>query len=218
MNRTIISAILAISVSAGYGANAPKRQHHVPERLDSIRLIRPAAAEKNHILVANIGGAIPDGPWALSVTYAASRLQLNVWTNSFTAFDPVACFADPSRQERLFGSKAKVAVLVVDDPSAPAMRGVPGRWMAVNVSGLVADGPNAQTLRDRYAKTILKGMAYASGAGATLEANCSLYYGSSTLAGMDKTGIMITPMAYFPMLEMLRRIGGDEILSPAVDE
>lgn len=218
MNKAIIWAVIAVSATAGFGANAPRQQQHVPERLDSIRLIHSSAAERNHILVVDVGEAIPSGPWALGVTYAASRLQLNVWTNSIPTFDPVACFADPGVKDRLFGEKSKVAVLIVSDPAAPLLRGVPGRWMAVNVSGLKADNPDAQTLRDRYAKMILKGMAYACGAGATLEASCSLYYGSNTLAGMDKTGIMITPMAYFPMLELLRRIGGDEILSPAVDE
>ena len=91
-------------------------------------------------------------------------------------------------------------------------------FCAANVNQLKGDSPDSQTLRDRFAKTVLKGIAYAAGSGATLESGCSLFYGSSTLEGLDKTGIMITPMAYFPMLESLRAIGDSEMLSPAMDE
>jgi hypothetical protein len=34
---------------------------------------------------------------------------------------------------------------------------------------------------------------------------------------MDNTGIMISPTTYFPMLEILRAIGGGEMLTPAMD-
>ena len=37
------------------------------------------------------------------------------------------------------------------------------------------------------------------------------------LKGMDKTGIQVSPMTYFPMLETLRGVGGTEILAPYMD-
>jgi hypothetical protein len=93
-----------------------------------------------------------------------------------------------------------------------------GSWSMVNLRGVERGNPDAATLRDRRAKMLLKGLAFACGGGATLEPKCSLYCGSFTLEGMDRTGVQISPMAYFPMLETLRAIGGAEVLSPPMGE
>lgn len=216
MNKLIMATVLTAAAAAALTSAAASK--HVPERLDNIRLVHPSAARHNHILVSDVGGAIPPDTWKLVATYAISRLQLNVWTNAVDAIDVAAYTADPSKCQKDFGDKAKICVFLLDDPKSPPFVSVPGRWCAANVHGLAADGPNAQTLRDRYAKTLLKGMAYACGSGATLEPVCSLFHGTSSLAGMDRTAIIITPMAYFPMLETLRALGGSEMLTPAMDE
>lgn len=215
-NKVTAAVVFAAVMAGAQGANAPQKQH-VPERLDKVRLIHPAAADKNHILVVNVADAIPADTWGLVSTYATSRLQLNVWTNSASTFDAAAYATDPTRGRMEFGQKAKICLFIVNSPTLAPFTGVPRLWCAANVGGLSSDGPDTQTLRDRYAKTILKGLAYACGSGATLESGCSLFYGSSSLGGMDRTGIMISPMAYFPMLEALREIGGTEMLSPAME-
>ncbi len=215
MNKLIVSSVLALSAIAAWAT--PQKQQ-VPARLDKIRLISKAAAEKNHILLVNVAGAIPDKDWCDTATYAASRLQINVWTNSVAQFDPAAYALDPAKGQRDFGAKAKVCVFLVNNPRLANVTSVPGCWSAINVCNLKRDNPDRQTLRDRYAKSILRGFAYASGAGASLEPMCSLFYGAVTLQGMDKTGIMIAPPTYFPMLEVLRTVGGNEMLSPAFDE
>lgn len=217
MNKLTIAATLIAVTSIGFGASATKKQQ-VPERLDQVRLIQPAAATKNHILVCNVANAIPAESWGLVSTYASSRLQLNVWTNSTDKIDVPALVGDPTKCQKDFGEKSKVCVFLVDDPKLPQFVTIPRHFCAANVNHLKKNNPDQQTLHDRFAKTILKGMAYAAGSGATLENGCSLYYGSSTLEGLDKTGIMITPMAYFPMLETLRSIGDSEMLTPAMDE
>lgn len=217
MKKIVIATTLIISSSVGFCAKQAKKQQ-VPERLDQVRLIQPAATNKNHILICNVGSAIPSDSWPLVSTYASSRLQLNVWTNTTDKIDVQALVLDPSKCQKDFGEKSKVCVFLIDDLKLPPFVTVPGYFCAANVNQLKKDNPDQQTIRDRFAKTILKGMAYAAGSGATLENGCSLYYGSSTLEGLDKTGIMITPMAYFPMLETLRAIGDSEMLTPAMDE
>ena len=217
MDKLIPAVVLTAFTATGFGADAHNRQH-VPERLDKVRLIQPAAAGRNHILLCNVGNAVPADSWALASNYASSRLQLNVWTNFTDKIDVVALVLDPSMCQKAFGEKAKVCVFLVDDPKLPPFVSVPGRFCAANVHALREDRPALQTIRDRIAKTILKGMAYAAGSGSTLESACSLYHGSVTLQGLDKTGIMITPMAYFPMLEVLQAIGGPEMLTPAMEE
>ena len=215
MKKTLL---VAVSASMALGAvAAPQKKQHVPERLDQVRLIHPAAATKNHILVANVDNAIPTGTWGDVVTYAVSRLQLNVWTNSVASFDAREFVADPAKVQKDFGGKAKVGLFIVNQPGQPRFVGAPGFWYAVNACGIEAGAPDAQTVRDRYAKLILKGLAYACGGGASLDPRCSLFYGSFTPEGMDGTGIMISPTTYFPMVEVLRGIGGTEMLSPAME-
>ena len=209
--------IISAAMTATLFAAKPVKKHHVPERLDQIRLIHPAAANRNHILVANVGNAIPAETWGKVVTYAVSRLQLNVWTNSVAAFDAKEFLADPTKVQKDFGAKAKVGLFIVNEPNQARFYGAPGCWYAANVNGLDKGVSDAQTIKDRYAKLILKGLAYACGGGASLDSQCSLFYGSVTPKGMDDTGIMISPTTYFPMLEILRSIGGDEMLTPAMD-
>lgn len=213
----MFAAAVALIGNVG-GAPAVRVQQHVPERLDTVRLIDPAAAKKNHILIVNVDNAIPKDMWANVVTYATSRLQLNVWTNAVADVDLPGFVFEPGRVQKTYGEKAKVGLFVVNKPKLTQFVGAPGYWYATNVRGLDADNPDAQTLRDRYAKMLLKGLAYACGGGASLDSACSLFYGSFTTSGMDKTGIMISPTTYFPMLEILRDIGGNEILTPAMDE
>ena len=216
MNKPLIAAVIAAVASSAFTVTLPKDQH-VPERLDKVRLIHPAAEKSNHILIVNVGKAIPEDTWGLVTTYAMSRLQLNAWTNSAESVDIAALALDPTKI-KAFGEKSKVCLFIVNDNKLARFTGAPGVWCAANISHLTSDNPDTQTLRDRYAKTILKGLAYACGSGASLESGCSMFYGSITNKGMDNTGIMITPMAYFPMLEALRAVGGPEMLSPAIEE
>ena len=210
--------LVAVSATLALGAAAaPQKKQHVPDRLDGIRLINRAASEKNHVLIVNVGGAIPSEDWGDVVTYAASRLQINVWTNSADKIDIAAYALSPAKVQQDFGDKAKVCVFMIDDPRLASITGAPGCWCAMNLCNVKRDNPDRQTQRDRYAKMILRGLAYGGGAGVSLEPMCSLFYGGITLGGMDKTGIMISPATYFPMLEVFRAVGGGEMLTPAMD-
>ena len=213
MRKLVVGAALG----AALAADAQAEVNHVPERLDEVRLIAPEAAARNHILVANVAGAVPEAAWKLASTYAVSRLQVNVWTNAVASLDVKACVAERDWLSRAFGAKAKVGVFVVNDPKLPRLVGAPGEWIAVNVDGLAADGPNPQVLRDRYAKAILRGLAFACGSGSSLERD-SLCYAAWTVEGLDRSLIQINPPTYFPMLERLRSVGGNEILTPAIAE
>lgn len=212
MRKPLMS--LAAAALAGVALAA---QNHVPESFDgSFEAIRPEAARHNHVLVVNVADAIPEAEWPLVVNYAASRMPINVWTNSIPASVSAALLSNPSRLASLVGDdKAVVAVFVEKLPSGASVLAVPCAFSRVDVNWLASDSPTQVVLRDRQAKMILKGIATACGAGATIEPKCSLFYGSGNLAGMDKTNITISPMAYFPMVEILRSLGGDEAVTPA---
>lgn len=194
-------------------------QNHVPYSLTGERLIHPKTFTRNHVIIVNVDDAIPPKMWPNVVTYAASRVNINIWTNSLPASIVSACVAEPLAFRKNFGEKARVAVFIEKGTDGQAFcMGAPGYWSRIYVNDLQKGTPSEQTLMDRYAKAILRGLAYASGGGATIERLCSLYGAAQTPEQMDKTNIAISPMAYFPMTDVLGAIGGEEILNPFFDE
>ena len=213
-----IAAMFAAAAALAAPRGPRASQNHVPESLDGIRAFNPEAANYNHIALVNVADAIDAADWARATTYAVSLLQINVWTNSIAASVADRLYADASYTAKALGNeKAKVGVFLENRPGAPRVMAVPGAWSVVNVADLKADNPPLQVYRDRVAKCVMKGLAAAGGGGATLEPFCSLFYGAHDIQGMDKTNIAISPMCYFPMLEILRSVGGNEILAPVSD-
>lgn len=211
MRNIVLSALatMVVATSAAFGAD------HVPGDFSSmkgVREITTRSRDKNHVVFVNVGNAIPEKEWALSAAYAAGRLQINIWTNSIASLDMNVLLNNPDAVQQICGAKSRVAVFVVNDEAGPAFLAAQGKWSRVNVRSLRKDNPDAQTLRDRYAKLLLKGLAQAGGAGVSLQRDCALFYDSFTLKGMDKTGITICPMSYFPMVETLQIVGGPDIL------
>ena len=181
---------------------------------DSVYPIATGATNRNHVVVVNVGGALSDEAFAKAVERAASVVAVNIWTSSIPASAVSRLVDGATDVESLFGGKAKVAVFVERNEKGPSFLNYPAHWSMVNMRGLDRDKPNAETLAMRQAKMVLKGLAYAGGGGATLEKVCAMNCQSLTLAGMDKTLLVLSPMSYFPMLETLRAVGGPEILTP----
>lgn len=180
--------------------------------------IAPAAKGMNHIEIVNVGGAVPEAMWPEVVTYAASRIQVTIWTNAVGKSVLSQLVSGKTTVKGVLGDKATVAVFIENADGQPPFISSLCSWSVVNVRGIDRDSPDAQKLKDRYAKMILKGIGAACGSGLSLDRRSSLFIGSYSLAGMDKTCISISPDTYFPMLEVLRGIGGDEIVSPPVLE
>ncbi len=199
---------LAMALVMAAAVGAPVADHVKTD----VRGIPDGACGANHVVVVNVGGAVTPEAFAEASTYALSKLGVNAWTNSVAAFRAERLLGDPGLLGRTFGEKAKVGVFLERVGDAPRFLAVPGAWCRVNMDGLDRDNPDAQTYKDRVAKMVLKGLAYAAGSGATLDARCSMYYGGGTLEGLDKVGIRLSPGAYFPLLEGLKRAGGDEIV------
>ena len=200
-----MNKLAMVAFVSGMAYSLAAAQNHVPVSFDgTFGCIRSDAGSRNHLLIVNVNKAIPDVDWPLVVNYAASRVPINVWTNAVDRLEYGKFPAFP---------KAVVTVFVVDDANGPAELSAAGKWSRVSVAALKTGSPDVQTFRDRCAKMLLRGMARACGSGTTIEPVCALFYGASTLQGLDKTNITISPMAYFPMVEILRAAGGDEAVS-----
>lgn len=214
-----IAALFAVQPSTAPAADAKQpKKIHVPESLSALRPISAAAQNVNHIVLVNVGNAIPSQDWPLAANFAVSRIQVNIWTNSLDATLFPGLLSDRSELTAKFGSKAKLVVFVEDFDGTDAYQTAQGAWCRVNLKPLMKDNPDRQTRLDRYAKAILKGIAYAGGCGAGYDNMSVTGYKTITLEGLDAAGICITPETYFPMLESMRIIGGDAMLSPAVSE
>ncbi len=187
--------------------------NHVPDTAEGLRPFMPAATNANHLLVVNAGG-IPPEDWPVVSTYALSRLCLNAWTNSVEAGWLDGLTASTNAVPARFGKRAKVAVFICDKPGAPREVASVGAWCVENVSGFAYGATSRQTVRDRWAKAILRAVARVGGAMETAKPECSFYAGVVTPEDMDKTRIMLVPEAYFPALARFRAVGGHEMTVP----
>lgn len=213
---TVVAGVVAFAEPAKKAA--PLTKIHVPTTIAGVAAIDPAVAKANHIALVNVAGAVPAADWSRIATFACSRLQINIWTNSVSASPLPAVQKDPGALGRLFGEKAKLGVFIVDSDEAYPVVAAPGSWARVNIRFLKEDKPDAVTYADRVAKMILKGIAAAAGAGASLDISSANHADTFDVVGLDKRNITLTPDVYFPMLEVLRRAGGDELISPAITE
>lgn len=221
MNRygiAVCAALAATLVVAAPKKPAKPKVSHVPEDVTTLRPIRNAAARANHVMIANVGAAIPSAEWPRIVTCAASRLQINIWTNSIKKAVFPQVIGDPAVLERTFGPKARFCVLVEDADDPTPYVAAPGAWCRVNVRPLKADGPDRQTFADRCAKAILNGIARACGASLGLDSRSATYHSARDAKALDEVNITITPETYFPMLDIIGALGGTAMQAPALDE
>ena len=206
--KTKFGMLLMTGIFAGHlGAGI------VPADVSDLPALKATAANKNHLLLVNVGEAADNATWGAAVTYVAQLFQINVWTNSAASVSIPDLIADPDYCKKHFGEKAKVCVFLVDDANSRDYLAAPLCWSVVNVNWIKRDKPDAAKLRDRFARMIIKGMAFASAGGASIETRCSMHYDSFNPAGLDKTGVTLSPMTYFPMLEALKRVGGPAIVN-----
>ena len=207
MKKTILATCAALSAAACLGADDPQPLRH----------FRPEARGREHLLIVNVGEALPGAVFARAAERAASAVMVNCWTNSIPKSMYRDLLDDPGLVQKTFGDKTRIVVFVERNEKGGSFVNTPGSWSMVNLRGLDRDKPDARKYEDRCAKMILKGIAHAAGAGASLEQVCAMYYGSFTLEGLDKVKTVISPMSYFPMLETLQCLGGHELVTPQQD-
>lgn len=200
------------------GPNKNRVVVHVPESVDDTMKILPGAADRAHVTLVNVSGAVPDSVWGPAVSYATSRIQLNVWTNSVEVSVVDKLVSGAVKSADITGNKnARIGVYFERRNDADEFIVSPGRWCVANVSVLDKGNPDAQTKRDRMAKFVLRALAYAGGAGQSVDSGCSMYVGASNVEGLDDAGIALTPMTYFPLVEALRMIAGEDIVTREVE-
>ena len=176
---------------------------------------RPGAATRPHLLIVNVADALPKTVFAQAAEKAAAAtMTINCWTNSIPKSIYRELLDNPNELSQHFGRLARIVVFIEKNQVGPSFLNVPGSWSVVNMRGLDRDNPDAVKYGERVAKMILKGMAHASGSGATQEPVCVMYWDSFSLQGLDKVKTVISPMAYFPMLSTLRGLGGQDLLIP----
>ena len=188
---------------------------HVPETVADLETpIKANSANYNHVRLVNVAGAVPEKDWPLVTAFPASRVQISCALGALASSKDVdALLARPESLAEKFGPKAKLFVFVEDSDAAWPVIASPASFCRVNIRPLKADKPDATTLRDRIAKQILRGINYAAGGGGSTDSRSVTYVKARTLADLDKCLFTIAPDAYFPLLECLRAVGGDEIMS-----
>ena len=170
----------------------------------------PAAEEKREetegrcaAVFVNVGGAMPPQKlWEVASRVSAS-LGVRIDTNAVERTALAGLMDGTGAPLKRTGKDRAVYVFFRNSPGAPSVVASPRRWAVVNTAPLGADKPAPPLLGERMAKVALRGLAYASGGGATMEKNCLMSPACDTLEGLDAAPFAISPMAYIPMLEFL---------------
>ncbi len=163
---------------------------------------------KPHVLLVNVGGALPEGVLKEARAAAQQQLRFNMRLGALERLDLAALVSRWDAFQQAFGTNACVTVFVTGDPQAPAFLSRPGVWSLVNVRALRHGEPTEAVYQQRATMMVLKGLAHVAGVGATHDARCVMYYKSFSMAGIDDTSASYSPFAYFALSETLRAIGG----------
>ncbi len=173
----------------------------------AVRLVAVAGADaKPHVLLVNVGGALPGGVFTQAAVQA--QVRLNTRMANLERLDAADLVARWEAYQQAIGTNACITVFVVNDPQGPAFLSQPGVWALVNVRALRYGEPTEEVYQQRAVKMMLKGVAHAAGVGATHDARCVMYYKSFSMAGIDDTSATFSPFAYFVLRDTLMAIGG----------
>lgn len=217
----IVCAAACAAIAAPQAQKTSKKRiNHVPDTPAGLNAFSTNAQKLNHIELVNVGGAVSDADWDVITRYVARAMPLNYWTNSIPQSMTADLFSGKiDRHETVLGEKAKVVVFVENDASKrPAFLSSPGRWASVNIERIVKSAPNRQTARDRVAKFLMRGIAFAVGGGLSTEDGTTLSSRVVSVAQLDETPIVCPPMSFFPLIGSVEALLGGEGTCPAPPE
>jgi hypothetical protein len=202
----------AVNVKAAGAPPAPPEvNREIREIKDPGQYLLKDTAGRPHVLFVNVGGALEAG--AFETAAANARLQCSVNVAVAAEKEPFAAraVAGPAWLAERFGRDAALVVAVVDDERAPGFVAVPGWFAQVNLRGLGRGAPDARLLDKRRRQMLLKGLAMATGAGATLDRVCVMHWDSFSVPGMDYSSATFGPYASGPMMRLLDRMCGGRL-------
>jgi hypothetical protein len=196
---------------AAFCADTPKK-NAVLEPVENVDRFLPAGATNcAHILFVNVDGALPDAAFREAAAYVSMKTTFNVAVRNERKPFTDAAVADLATLRARFGGKAVIVVAFVKQEKNPVFMNIPGWFSQVNLRDVNKDSPGELFLKKRVRQMFLKGLAHACGVGATIDSMCVMHYNSFTLEGMDQVSATYGPNSYFPMLELLKKIGGNDI-------
>ncbi len=191
---------------------APPQKNAVLEPIKDVDALLPADADQRaHVLFVNVGKALSDAEFREAAAYVRMKYMLNVAVCAAPKPFAQEVVADTAALKKRFGKNALIVVAVVKQEKSPSFINVPGFFSQVNLRGLDKDNPEELFLKKRTRQMFLKGLAHACGIGATIDNMCVMFCNSFTLEGMDRVSATFGPNAYFPIRELLRELGGEDI-------
>ena len=161
-----------------------------------------------HILFVNVAEAMKKDDFDLAVAKVAKAVPCPARVDSGEILPDL--LSENSAGKFVDDKDAVLVVYVVRSKSLPESFSCPSHWSVVNLAQLESDSPSPEVLAARRAKIILRGLAYAAGAGATLEQRCLMFAGGLSLRELDAAPFALSPMAQLPMLVALEKLFGED--------
>ena len=174
-----------------------------------------APSSEKYVVFVNVGEAIPKDVVQAAAQEACRQINVRFKITSLAAFKASELTGSPEKMGARIASDAALTIFLFNDEHAYGFISAPGNWAMVNMRSLKQDHPSAEIYGKRVTKMLMKGMAHAAGVGANIDVHCVMYYGSFSLAGIDATSASYGPNAYFPLMETLRQVGGENVFALA---
>jgi len=209
---SFLLAVLAASTPLYAEEALPRPVLRHPVEEVSIPDFLPAEArEQPHILFVNVGEALDSKACADAAAYIRSRWMIATWTNSVESVNISELMTTETHSRETHPKNAVLVVYVVNDEHAANFLTQPGSWALINVRGLDKDAPEPLLLTKRTRQMFLKGLCFAAGVGVNADVFCVMYAGGFTREGMDAVSATLSPFAYAPLMETLRRMVGSAV-------
>lgn len=167
------------------------------------------APDAPHILFVNVAEAMKKDDFDFAVAKVAKAVPCPVRVDSADVLPDLLSKND--LEDFVDKKGAVIVVYVVRSESLPESFSCPRHWSVANLAPLESDAPSSEVLEARRAKIILRGLAYAAGAGATLEQRCIMFAGGLSLRELDAAPFALSPMAQLPMLVALEKLFGEDV-------
>lgn len=218
--KRLLTMLIVLLAGFSCAQQKPTSPGSATTKIEPDTVLTEKARRAPHICFVNIANAVEEKAFRQAVATVSTVLPLNVAVAKADAV-PGGSLLEAEKPDLRFGKEAKLLVYVVSTPKLVKYASVPQQWALVNVYGLESGlaSNQANRVETRLTKMMLKGVGFAAGIGANMDATrCVMGAGSfRSWEGVDQTSASFSPFAGIPMMDVLTALGV-VLTGPALEE
>jgi hypothetical protein len=187
--------------------------------VDAGSILLEKAISLPHVTFVNVGKAVNEVDFREAVAAVSLVENINLVALKTNALPSLNTMMTRSFKDSSLHTNSCLVVYIVKDKELASFISNAFAWSVLNVQDLEQDTPSPEKFKRRLRQTMLRGLAFACGVGATFDSTrCVMGASTFSLEGMDKASSSFSPYAAGPVQDALLRIGGDKIFAPPPTE